>query len=72
MTPCFDPFSVISTNRKGTKSSVFQFPVTKALQKKYFQEYGEEYSVLSEEYEEYPDLLLKEGHCKGQFICLRH
>ena len=33
MRPCFDHFSAISTNRRGTNSSVFQFPVTKALQK---------------------------------------
>ena len=31
MTPCFDPFSAISTNRRGTNSSVFHFPSAKNI-----------------------------------------
>ena len=56
---------------EGAQIAVFNYPLQKFC-KKNFQEYIEEYSGSDEEYEEYPDLLLKEGHCKGQFICLRH
>ena len=57
---------------EGAQIAVYFNSPLQKLCKKYFQEYGEDYSGSDEEYEEYPDLLLKEGHCKGQLIYLRH